>query len=71
MPAHFAQYVASAKSYGVILVRETVSIAVTIEDLIHVWSASEAEEWINRLLGFRFENSGAKPGAKSGANAAE
>src|SRR5688572_1068792 len=44
MPAHFAQYVASAHSSGVILIREKVSIAVAIEELILVWTASEAEE---------------------------
>ena len=50
MPAHFAQYAASAHSSGVILIREKVSIAVAIEELILVWTASEAEEWTNRLV---------------------
>lgn len=49
MPAHFTQYVASANSSGVILIREKASIAVAIEELILVWTASEAEEWTNRL----------------------
>ena len=49
MPAHFTQYVASANSSGVILIREKVSIAVAIEERILVWTASEAEEWTNRL----------------------
>lgn len=50
MPAHFAQYVASASSTGVILIREKVSIAVAIDELILIWTASEAEEWTNRLV---------------------
>ena len=51
MPAHFRQYIrAGVKSPGVILLREGISIAVAIEELVLIWSASEAEEWINRLL---------------------
>ena len=51
MPAHFRQYIsAGAKSPGVILLREGISIAAAIEELVLIWSASEAEEWINRLL---------------------
>jgi len=51
MPAHFRQYIsAGVKSPGVILLREGTSIAAAIEELVLIWSASEAEEWINRLL---------------------
>jgi hypothetical protein len=49
MPAHFAHYAASTQSSGVILIREETSILVAIEELILVWSASEAEVWTNRL----------------------
>lgn len=50
MPGHFAEHVAMRKSPGVILLREEVSIAVAIDELMLVWAASEAEEWINRLV---------------------
>jgi len=49
MPAHFAEYVSAANSSGVILLREAISIAVAIEELVLISTASEAEEWINRL----------------------
>jgi len=49
MPGHFAKYVATSKSSGVILLREAIPLAVAIEELVLIWSASEAEEWINRL----------------------
>jgi hypothetical protein len=49
MPAHFAEYVATAQSSGVILLREGTSIGVVVEELVLIWAASEAEEWINRL----------------------
>jgi len=49
MPAHFASFSAHAQSPGVILLREAISISTAIEELILIWSASEAEEWIGRL----------------------
>jgi len=51
MPAHFRQYIsAGVKTPGVFLLREGISIAAAIEELVLIWSATEAEEWINRLL---------------------
>ena len=41
---------ACRRSPGVILLREGVSIAAAIEELVLIWSASEADEWTNRLL---------------------
>ena len=49
MPAHFANYVSGSTSSGVILLREAISIGVAIEELVLISTASEAEEWINRL----------------------
>ena len=50
MPAHFARFSVRAQSPGVILLREGISISTAIEELILVWSASEAEEWKGRLV---------------------
>jgi hypothetical protein len=50
MPAQFAHFIAGAQSPGVILLRRTVPIATVIEELMLIWNASEAEEWVNRLL---------------------
>lgn len=50
MPAHFARFSARAQSPGVILLREGISISRAIEELILVWSASDAEEWKGRLV---------------------
>jgi hypothetical protein len=49
MPIHFAEFVETSNTSGVILLREAISLAVVIEELVLIWSASEAEEWINRL----------------------
>lgn len=50
MPAHFARHLSGRSSPGVILLRDGIPIASAIEELILIWSASEAEEWIGRLV---------------------
>jgi hypothetical protein len=49
MPIHFARFTAAASSAGVILLREAIPIATAIEELVLIWSVSEAEEWTGRL----------------------
>ena len=50
MPEHFRRFVAGTTSPGVIVLREGISIGTAIEELVVIWSASEAEEWVNRLV---------------------
>ena len=50
IPFHFNRYVGSAQSPGVILLREAIPISTAIEELALNWNASEAAEWINRLV---------------------
>ncbi len=50
MPAHFARYVREAQSPGVILLREATPIAAAIEELLLIWTATEMEDWTNRLV---------------------
>jgi predicted nuclease of predicted toxin-antitoxin system len=50
MPAHFNRFVTQAESPGVILLREGISIAAAVDELVLIWSASEAGEWKNRLM---------------------
>jgi hypothetical protein len=49
MPRHFANFTATRTSAGLILISQTLSIMQAVEDLILIWEASEAEEWVNRL----------------------
>jgi Domain of unknown function (DUF5615) len=49
MPGHFANFTATMTSAGVILISQNLSIMQAVEDLILIWEASEAEEWVNRL----------------------
>jgi len=50
MPAHFAKYLAGAQSSGAILLREAIPISTAIDELVLIWGASDAEEWIGRLI---------------------
>jgi predicted nuclease of predicted toxin-antitoxin system len=50
MPAHFTRFVAGAQCPGVILLREAIPISAAIEELVLIWSASKADEWVNRLV---------------------
>ncbi|MCU1234413.1 MAG: hypothetical protein JWP63_2380 [Candidatus Solibacter sp.] len=50
MAGHFASHKTSSLSPGVIVLREAIPIATAIEQLVLIWSASDAEEWIGRLV---------------------
>jgi hypothetical protein len=51
MPGHFAEHVRAGKgSAGVFLIPDRVPVALAIDDLVLIWSASDAAEWRNRLV---------------------
>jgi hypothetical protein len=49
MPQHFAAFVTTGKSAAVLLVSQALPLRAVVDDLLLIWEASEAEEWINRL----------------------
>ncbi|MEW6363095.1 MAG: DUF5615 family PIN-like protein [Acidobacteriota bacterium] len=49
VPRRFAEFIARETSPGLILIPQYLSVASAAEDLVLIWSASEAEEWINRI----------------------
>lgn len=49
MPRHFAEFIATEPSAGLLVIPQHLAVAVAVEDLLLVWSATEAEEWINRI----------------------
>ena len=49
MPYHFGQFIDRRTSAGVIVVPQDMSVAVTVEELLLIWAASEAREWTNRI----------------------
>ena len=50
MPAHFAHFMSIAQSPGVILLREAIPISNAIDELALIWAASDAEEWVGRMV---------------------
>lgn len=49
IPDHFGKFITSQNSPGVLIVPQKLPIATAVDDLILIWSASEAEEWMNRI----------------------
>ena len=49
MPSEFAEFITSNQSSGVIIVSRKLPIEVVIEELLLIWEASSAEEWVNRI----------------------
>ena len=49
MPIHFATFIADRVSPGVLIVPQHLGVSAVAEDLVLIWAASEAEEWINRI----------------------
>jgi hypothetical protein len=49
MPRHFYKFIEQNESRGVIVVPQSLSVSAASADLILIWSATEAEEWKNRI----------------------
>jgi len=49
MPRHFAAFIRSRTSAGVLIVPQKRPVALAVEELVLIWAASEAEEWTNRI----------------------
>ena len=49
MPRHFGDFIASNSSPGLLVIPQHISPSAAVEDLLLIWAATEAEEWINRI----------------------
>ena len=49
MPAHFAEFIRHSSSSGVIVIPQKLSVRAAVDDLLLIWTASEAEEWRNSI----------------------
>lgn len=49
MPTHFQMFVHEHACAGVVLVPTRMTVGDAIEDLLLIWQASEAEEWMNQM----------------------
>lgn len=50
MPWHFAEFIVQETSPGLLIIPQSLPIAAAVEDLLLIWSATEAEEWKNRIV---------------------
>ena len=49
MPGHFMRFRESRSSPGLIIVPQELDIGAAIEDLVLIWVATDAEEWVGHL----------------------
>ena len=50
MPRHFADFIVNQRNPGVLIIAQKVSVSVAIEELLLIWAASDAAEWINLIV---------------------
>ncbi|MGE0129920.1 MAG: DUF5615 family PIN-like protein [Blastocatellales bacterium] len=49
MPDHFARFIQSATSSGVLIAPQRMPINNIVDDLLLIWMINDAEEWVNRI----------------------
>jgi hypothetical protein len=49
MPSHFAAFIVTATSPGVLIIPQRLPIATAVEDILLIWSIMDAEEWSNTI----------------------
>ena len=49
MPRHFVEFTRSQQSPGVIIVPQYLPLREVADDLILIWTATDAEEWTDRI----------------------
>jgi hypothetical protein len=50
MPHHFGEFLSRVSSPGVLIFPQYLPIGVVVEELVLIWTATEASEWTDRLL---------------------
>ena len=54
MPRTFGQFIRTETSPGLFLVSQKTDLLVAIENILLAWIASDAEEWVNRVIAIPF-----------------
>jgi hypothetical protein len=49
MPRHFAAFIVTHQSAGLLLVPQSLPIVAAVDNLLLIWSTMRAEEWINLM----------------------
>ena len=50
MPRYFAEFISQRQCPGVCIIPQRLEIAAAIDELLLIWSASESEECVDRIL---------------------
>lgn len=50
MPQHFAEFIATRRSAGLVVVPQHLVLSMVVEELLIIWAATEAAEWIDRIV---------------------
>jgi len=50
MPQHFARFITTQTSPGLLVVPQHLQPASVVEELLLIWSVSEADEWHDRIV---------------------
>ena len=49
MPYHFGEFIIESTCSGVIIVSQQISVHQFVEDILLIWSATEMDDWTNRI----------------------
>lgn len=50
MPRHFARFISNQNSPGLILISQDFPPSIAVEELVLIWFASTADEYVNRMI---------------------
>jgi hypothetical protein len=50
MPNHFADFITQHTSPGLILISQSFPMSRAVEELLLIWEASDADDYINRVI---------------------
>ena len=49
MPSHFVRFFETQSSPGLLIVAQDLDIGAAIDELLLIWLATDAEEWVGRI----------------------
>ncbi|MGB7085397.1 MAG: DUF5615 family PIN-like protein, partial [Phormidesmis sp.] len=54
MPTEFGRFILLQRSFGVLVLSQSLPIGEAINAIVLIWEASTAEEWSNQIMTFPF-----------------
>lgn len=49
MPYHFARFIASRASPGLLIIPQRLPISAAIEGLLLIWTTTDSDDWVNQV----------------------